>query len=141
MNFTKNNTILIIVLLGAFVLAGLLSLSSIGLAQGPFTGKAPMPTARLSMGTAVADGKIYVTGGNIKWPNSSAVLEVYDPVKDEWVTKSPMSNRKYSHSICALNDMFYSFGGWDNCSSGPFYTKVEVYNPKTDKWTQHSDIP
>jgi hypothetical protein len=111
-------------------------------ATNTWTTKKDKPTPGWGLRACALDGKIYVTGGNIKWPNISAVLEVYDPVKDEWdTTKTPMSIPKYSHSISALNGNIYSFGGWNNCSTGPFYTKVEVYNPTTDTWTQRTDMP
>ena len=107
-----------------------------------WTTKKDKPTRVWGSPACVVDGKIYVSGGNIQYPNISAVLEVYDPVEDEWdITKAPMPNAKYSHSICAVNKNIYSFGGWNNCSTGPLYTKVEVYDPTTDKWTQSRDIP
>jgi N-acetylneuraminic acid mutarotase len=111
-------------------------------ATNTWTTKKDKPTRVWGSPACVVDGKIYVSGGNIHYPNISAVLEVYDPVEDEWdITKAPMPKAKYSHSICAVNKNIYSFGGWNNCSTGPFYTKVEVYNPTTDKWTQSIDIP
>jgi len=91
MNFTKSLTSAKIMLCEAFVLVGLLSLSSISLAQGPFTVKAYMPTARLSMGTAVVDGKIYVIGGGQTETSKLSVVEVYDPATNSWdITKTPM---------------------------------------------------
>jgi len=124
------------------IFAGISKVEEYDPATNTWTTKKDKPTPGWGLRACVLEGKIYVTGGNVKWANISAALEVYDPIKDEWdTTKTPMSIPKYSHSICTLNENIYSFGGWNNCSSGPFYTKVEVYNPITDTWTQKTDIP
>jgi N-acetylneuraminic acid mutarotase len=111
-------------------------------ATDKWTTKKDKPTPCWGLRACVLEGKIYVAGGNVRYPNISAALEVYDPVKDEWDnTKALMPEAKYSHSISALNEHIYSFGGWNNCSTGPFYTKVEIYNPTTDTWTQSINMP
>jgi len=126
---------------GSLAWAGISTVEEYDPATNTWTTKQNKPTPGWGLRACVLEGKIYVTGGNVQYPNISAVLEVYDPVKDEWEIKASMPEAKYSHSICALNERIYSFGGWDNCATGPFYKKVEVYNPTTDIWTQGSDIP
>ena len=140
---TVNGKIYVIggTLQNSYILEGTSIVEEYDPATNSWTTKANKPTPTWGLRACVLEGKIYVAGGNIKWPNISAVLEVYDPVKDEWITKSSMLIPKYSHSICAFNENIYSFGGWNNCSTGPFYTKVEIYNSITDKWTQTIDIP
>ena len=65
-----------------------------------WTEKAPMQTARSSLGTAVVDGKIYAIGGstfsggsgdqNGALPSTGGAVgtnEMYDPQTDTWVFK------------------------------------------------------
>ena len=82
MNFTKNLTARKIVLCGAFVLAVLSSLTSVSLAQsGPWTTKAPMPTARLWLSGEVVGGKIYAIGGATAVGSPTlTTVEEYDPI-------------------------------------------------------------
>jgi N-acetylneuraminic acid mutarotase len=107
-----------------------------------WTRKTDKPTPGWGLRACVLEGKIYITGGNVQYPSISAVVEVYDPVKDEWnMERTKMPEPKYSHSICAFNGNIYSFGGWNNCSTGPMYKKVQVYNPIADQWFQKTDMP
>jgi N-acetylneuraminic acid mutarotase len=124
------------------ILAGISTVEEYDPVTNSWTKKSNKPTPAWGLRACVLEGKIYVTGGNIKYPNITAVMEVYDPIKDEWeTTKAPILIPKYSHSICVCNENIYSFGGWNNCSTGPFYKKIEVYNSITDKWIQTTDIP
>jgi hypothetical protein len=88
------------------------------------------------------DEKIYVTGGNIMWPDISAALEVYDPATDSWdTTRTPMSEEKYSHAMCVVDGKIYAFGGWDNSGFGPMYDDVDTYDPEMDHWLERTAMP
>lgn len=51
-----------------FMFIGLWGLTSIILAgEGKWTKKASMPTARLDLSAAAANGKVYVIGGALQW--------------------------------------------------------------------------
>ena len=46
-----------------------------------------MPTARHHAGSAVVDGKIFVTGGRITGSSENlSVNEAYAPAQDRWIT-------------------------------------------------------
>ncbi|MFC1570039.1 Kelch repeat-containing protein [bacterium] len=112
------------------------------LAQGSFTVKAPRATARLAMGTAEVDGKICAIGRLKTETVPLSVVEVYDPVTDSWDTfKTPMSEKKYSHSKSVINGKIYAFGGWRGSGSGPIYKTVEEYDPVADVWIRKIDMP
>jgi N-acetylneuraminic acid mutarotase len=103
-----------------------------------WTFKKDKPTAGWGLRACTLGGKIYVTGGNIMWPDISAALEVYDPVTDSWdTTKTPMPEEKYSHSTCVVNGKIYAFGGWNNSGYGPMYDDVDEYDPEKDLWTEN----
>lgn len=107
-----------------------------------WTLKMDKPTPGWCIKTCVLDGKIWATGGNIKYPNISDALEVYDPVTDSWdTTKARLPMPMYSHSTSVVDGKIYLFGGWDNCAFGPMYQTVWVYDPDTDVWTPIGDMP
>jgi hypothetical protein len=144
MNLIKGHTTLKILLCRAFVLVELLSQSFISHAQGPYTEKAPMPTPRSALCTAVTDGKIYAIGG---LNNEQAVysdVQIYDPATNAWKTKSNMPTARYSLSTCFVNGKIFAFGGW-HASSGnfgdPMYRIVEEYDVNTNTWTRNTDMP
>src|ERR1700747_3497783 len=58
-------------------------------AQGTWTEKAPLSTARWGVGSEVVNGIVYVLGGN----NNTTLLltnEAYDPSTNTWTTKAPI---------------------------------------------------
>jgi N-acetylneuraminic acid mutarotase len=101
-----------------------------------WVGKAPMPTARYAMAAAVADGKIYVIGGN---PFLLQTVEQYDPATDTWTTKSPMPTGRMYLVAAVVNSKVYAIGGQREASS--FLQTVEEYDPATDTWTTKSPMP
>jgi hypothetical protein len=137
MNFTKSLTPAKILLCGAFVLVELLSLSSISLAQEPWTTKAPMPTARFWYSCEVVDGKIYVIGGaNNNGASTLASVQEYDPVTDTWTTKRDMPTPRYNMASAVVDGKIYIMGGdkiWTPGWVGGLRT-LEVYDPTNDTW-------
>ena len=61
---------------------------SIGWAQtgGAWQLGLPMPAARQELATEVLDGKVYVIGGYDENGNSTATVQVYDPIADTWTS-------------------------------------------------------
>ncbi|MHC4686674.1 MAG: Kelch repeat-containing protein, partial [Planctomycetota bacterium] len=65
-----------------------LGLATVSLAaEGIWTTKSPMPTARYVLSSSVVDGKIYAIGGD---PAGASTVEAYDPVTDTWTRKANM---------------------------------------------------
>lgn len=97
--------------------------------------KAPIPTARSSLGAATAtNGKIYAIGGN-QWATTN---EEFDPVANTWRTRQSMtSGRNYVGVVGASNGKVYAIGGSRN---GPL-SDVEEYDPSTDTWVTRRSIP
>jgi N-acetylneuraminic acid mutarotase len=146
MNLNKSLTPAKIVLCGAFVLVGLISQSSISLAQDkPWTTKAPMPTARFWYSCEVVNGKIYVFGGATT-NNSPALasVEEYDPVTDTWTTKTPMPTPRYLTASAVVDGKIYIIGGDSIFILGwcDVLHTMEVYDPSNDTWdTQKTPMP
>lgn len=134
---TKRNFIW---LLAGLMFIGLLGLASISLAaEGIWTRKADMPTARGWMASAVVDGKIYAIGGFANWAALSTV-EVYDTKTDTWAKKANIPTARLYFSAAVLNGMIYAIGGMLSPDNVPI-NLVEAYNPRTDTWTKKADLP
>jgi N-acetylneuraminic acid mutarotase len=112
--------------------------------------KAPMPTARHHLQTAVIDGKLFALGGRIlgngvQSEDLDEALsnfnrnEMYDPQTDSWTVRQPMLTKRSGFAATASSDgNIYVFGGE---GIGKFLDSVEKYNPKLDKWTYEKPMP
>jgi len=104
-------------------------------ADGIWTTRADMPTARLALAASVVDGKIYAIGGR---PDGALTTE-YDPTTDTWTTKTRMPTARFCLATSVVDEKIYAIGG----TPGPnrMFRTVEVYDPQTDTWTQKADMP
>jgi N-acetylneuraminic acid mutarotase len=100
-----------------------------------WTPKAPMPTARRSLASAVVNGKIYAISGVDATNVVTAVVEVYDPVMNTWSTVAPMPMPRQHLTAEAVNGKIYTFGG----TSSP--TLVHEYDPIANTWTAKTSMP
>jgi N-acetylneuraminic acid mutarotase len=111
-----------------------------------WTAKAPMPTARSSLGVGVANGILYAVGGAGDYPNLPflSTLEAYDPNTNTWTTKASMPTRRSSLAVGVVNGILYAVGGVGCCNIGENSTilsTVEAYNPTTNAWTTKAPMP
>jgi len=115
-----------------------------------WTTKAPMPTARHHLQTAVVDGKIYALGGRIlgdgvqseDMDEASSNFnrnEMYDPQTDSWTVLQPMLTKRSGFAAAVSSDgNIYVFGGE---GIGKVIDSVEKYNITLDKWTYEKPMP
>ncbi|MEE8104181.1 MAG: kelch repeat-containing protein, partial [Planctomycetota bacterium] len=72
-------------------------------AQGSWEPKAPMPTARFSVGFGTVNGRIYAVGGLGGNPHANiGAVERYDPATDSWATglaPMPTARRDFGFSV------------------------------------------
>ena len=119
---------------------------------------APMPTKRGAAAAAVANGKIYVTGGanslagvteNGIHParphNVVATVEEYDPATNTWKTVRSMLVARNHHAAAGVGDKIYVVGGRIGAafisSASNNIDLVEMYDPATDLWTPRTRMP
>jgi N-acetylneuraminic acid mutarotase len=149
---SKSVTLLLVL---AFLVASCLSVtepvfSSADSAGDLWESKAPMHEARIHVGVAVVNGKIYAIGGR----NSSYWLvgtnEMYDPGSDIWTTLKPMPIARERFGIAAYQNKIYVFGGTTgtvptiggNALGVDVVTGVnEVYDTATDTWETKAPMP
>ncbi len=91
---------------------------------------AEMPTARIAMGVAVVNGKIYAIGGIIT-SGVTDINEVYDVATNTWATATPKPQAENSFATAVYGNKIYCFG-WDT---------NHVYDTVTDTWETRTPSP
>lgn len=89
-----------------------------------------MPPPRLSLSTAVVNGKIYAIGGI--WGGVELSTEGYDPVTDTWTEKADMPTPRHDLSTSVVDGKIYAIGGTKTTSGN---------NPATGRWTKGFNMP
>jgi N-acetylneuraminic acid mutarotase len=112
------------------------SASSDEITADSWTPMGSMPTARVGLGAAVVDGKIYAVGGHTGNERTGA-NEVYDPTSDTWNTKTQMPTPRTGFAIAAYQNKIYCIGG----NVGKATAINECYDTVTDSWTTKTSLP
>ena len=110
-----------------------------------------MPTLRRGFKTAVADGKIYVIGGAIFDRQrdvrvATDLVEAYDPLTERWKKQASMPTKRMWIDTAVVNNKIYAIGGevsprHDVPPADEFFTRIEEYNPRIDRWRKRPDMP
>jgi Kelch motif len=66
--------------------------------------------------------------------SASTAVEVYDPTTDQWSTRAPMSEARFSFGLGVINGILYAVGG-------PGLTTSEAYDPVTNQWSPIAPLP
>src|SRR5919197_1959074 len=119
---------------------------------------APMPTRRGAAAAAVANGKIYVTGGANSLPGVSEngihparphnvvpTVEEYDPATNSWKTVRSLLLPRNHHVAVGVGDKVYVIGGRVGSAfiSGTSNNVdlVEMYDPAANLWLPRARMP
>ena len=102
---------------------------SVGRAQdgGSWELRAPMPVARQELASGVLDGNVYVIGGYDENGNSTATVQVYDPITDTWTSAQSLPFAVNHNSAAVADGKLYSFGAGGG--------EVFLYNPNSNSWS------
>ena len=113
--------------------------------------KQDLPIRRMQFGVGVVAGKIYAIGGLLdpkeKKPGLQGrldIVEAYDPVSDTWAKRADMPTRRDGFATVVIDDIIYAIGGsgWPQVGAGgPALGTIEVYEPRTNRWTKRPDMP
>ncbi len=123
-----------VVLASGFTIATFMSLP----AEGGWTQKADMPTARTALAACVVDGKIYAIGGAPRNQVVTATVEEYDPATDTWTTKAGMRTPRAFFGASVVNGRIYAIGGW--AQGGAYLSSCEEYDPVANTWTTKASM-
>jgi N-acetylneuraminic acid mutarotase len=125
----------------SFVLVLALGLASVSMAaEGTWTQKADMPTARFVPSSGVVDGKIYVFGGTPDGHICFPTVEEYDPATDTWTKKANMPMVRGTQATSVVNERIYVIGGGPGLYGTP-YSSVQEYDATTDTWAAKANMP
>ena len=102
-----------------------------------WTARAPMPTARGSLATAVVNGVLYAVGGEA--PSALATVEAYTPGNDRWTVKAPLPAARAHLNAGVIGNVLYAAGGLD--ASGQPSATLFAYDASTDSWTSKASMP
>jgi len=107
-----------------------------------------LPFAVFNAGVAFCDGRLYVTGGISDNPELTVpVPHVHScrPTDNGWMILPNMLHERHSHSVVALHDKLYVFGGLtaDPTDTMGFVSQLEteMYDPVADQWTSLVPAP
>ena len=73
-----------------------------------------LPTPRSGLGACVVRGAFYVIGGRNNSPDGnmdSSSLDMYDPMRNVWIPKKPMTVPRNRVGVGVIDNMIYAVGG------------------------------
>ena len=113
--------------------------------------KEPIHNARMRLGVAVVNEKIYAIGdddlsltSNVLSPEMGygkvlSTNEEYDPATGTWTFKTSMPTPRTSFGIAVYKNKIYCIGGY--IGNGSVTAVNEAYDPDSDSWTTKTSAP
>jgi len=118
------------------ILTLLLLLPLTSFAQWEFV--APLPTAREGLTAVVLGNKIYAIGGSNGWGFSALdIVEVYDPLLDQWVTGPPLRHPRIYAASAVHDGKIFVFGGRNGFW---LVDEIEMFDPQEGHWVEVGDM-
>ncbi len=108
-------------------------------ADGIWTRKADMPTARYGLSASVINGSIYVLGGTAS-RSAFATVEQYDPATNTWQARASMPVASTGLATSVVDGILYAIGGGQD-ALGEGRSTVCAYDPASDTWTTRAEMP
>ncbi len=98
---------------------------------------AAMPTSRTDVAVAVVGGNLYAIGGNDPSGGGNlSTVEMYDPIADQWTTKSsPTTFDGSTLAVAVINGQIIA------TADGGMPATTEVYDPAADTWSIKMEMP
>lgn len=96
------------------------------------------PTPVTDIAGVLIGEKIYVPGGRLANGENTDVLEVYDPLSDNWEQKASLPVKISGYALADFEGQMYLFGGWD----GETVSDIALrYDPLDDEWGYLTPLP
>jgi len=105
-----------------------------------------MPTARYGLSADFINGMLYVIGGkNTKlmgFAHENLNLnEAYNPKKNSWSSKAPMSTPRHHLTSAVVDGKLYAIGGRHTGIQQVQLDNNEMYDPVNDSWIPKAAMP
>jgi len=104
--------------------------------------RADLLEANSEMSVAELNGQIYVLGGYPSTRISTNVVQVYDPVIDQWRRGTPLPIALNHTMSVSVNGILYVIGGQTEAGGdGPFVNTVYAFDPNRGTWSSRTPMP
>lgn len=117
----------------------------ISMAQAQDTGRwlkrASLQIPRGEVAVAEVSGKIYVIGGFDGDRRSSDVIEVYDPLTDQWAPSAPLPRGLNHPMAVGLKGKLYVMGGYLGPGLSNATNAFWEYDPVANRWRELAPMP
>jgi N-acetylneuraminic acid mutarotase/prenyltransferase beta subunit len=102
----------------------------------------PTPVNQTDFDTVVFKNKIYLFGGEIWSKGLSSAVFAYDPQTNTWENKAPMPvARERASAVVGSDGLIYLIGGRGTAYSSSYSSRVDVYDPISDRWIIRGTLP
>jgi hypothetical protein len=102
-----------------------------------WSAKAPLPTPRSEVASAVLDAKLYVIAGFNAQGASTNVVEVYDPASDTWQRLASLPQARDHAMAAAHGGKVYVFGGGLAQATNTAF----AFDPVQNAWSRVANMP
>jgi hypothetical protein len=102
--------------------------------------RAPVPTARTEVATAIVDGELYVIGGFEEDDQPSRTVEVLDLATDEWREGPSLPTPLHHARAVDLGGAVHVFGGYNAVPFQATPTHL-VLDPGSGSWQEAGPLP
>jgi N-acetylneuraminic acid mutarotase len=99
-----------------------------------------LPTPRSGLAAATYENQIYAMGGETAQGIISSV-ERYDPTSDTWIALSSKPTAVTDANAAVIRGQIYVPGGRLDAERLRISDRLEVYNPRQDRWEQRARLP
>lgn len=114
--------------------------SAPGVAEGPWSRGAPMPTPRSEIAVTQLDERVYVAGG-IDRGGTSDAFEVYDSATNAWRHLAPLPEAAHHLAMTAAGGRIYVSGGYGSMLFRLDRSSAWAYEPERYVWRRIADMP
>lgn len=101
-------------------------------AQGSWTMKAPLPSARGEVAAVALDGKLHAIGGSVDG-KARPFHDEYDPATNTWRARAPLPEARDHLALAVANGKIFAFGGFTAAVHKGAGTDAFEYDPATDR--------
>ncbi len=109
--------------------------------RGTWSARAPLPTPRQEMPSALLGGRIYTPGGMDPQGSALGLMEVYDPVTNSWAAAPPLPEGRHHPGVAVAGGRLYVLGGYLP-GSGPLRASDAVFefDPSRGTWNRKAPM-
>lgn len=97
----------------------------------------PIGTHQNGLVAAAVGDVVYAIGGADNFGNSVATVRAYDPILNQWISRTPMQVARRDAAVTVKGTDIWVIGGYN---AGPLQT-VEVYDTITNTWSSAPVLP